>query len=160
MRPKPFVPEILNGDRRYVRDRTSGRIWHRCDSRILYADTDRSQVVYHGNYLRYFELGRATLMRDAAYPYREVEDSGYVYPIIEIGLNYYAPLYYDDPIYIHTHPAALERVRLRFDYIITHCETHDIICKGFTRHCATTSDGVPVAVDDKTIHLWKVFPKD
>jgi acyl-CoA thioester hydrolase len=53
--------------------------------RTLYADTDRSQVVYHANYLRYFEFGRASLMRDAAYPYREIEESGYVYPIISTG---------------------------------------------------------------------------
>ena len=53
--------------------------------RTLYADTDRSTVVYHANYLRYFEFGRASLMRDAAYPYREIEESGYVYPIIDLG---------------------------------------------------------------------------
>ena len=63
MRPKPFVPEILDGDKRYVRDQEGGLVWHRCKSRILYADTDRSQVVYHGNYLRYFEQGRSELMR-------------------------------------------------------------------------------------------------
>ena len=67
MQPKPFKPKVLDGDPRYVRDTVGGLVWHRCKSRILYADTDRSQVVYHGNYLRYFELGRATLMRDAAY---------------------------------------------------------------------------------------------
>ena len=159
MRPQPFKPEILDGDPKFIRDRIGGKVWHRVKSRILYADTDRSQVVYHGNYLRYFELGRATLMRDTAYPYREVEASGYVYPIIEVGVQYFAPLYYDDPMWVHTHPAEIERVRLRFEYVITHRETEEIICKGFTRHCATNASGVPVAVDDKTAHLWKVFPK-
>ena len=159
MRPEPFQPEILDGDPRFVRDRFGAKVWHRCKSRILYADTDRSQVVYHGNYLRYFELGRATLMRDTAYPYREVEASGFVYPIIEVGVQYFAPLYYDDPMWVHTHPAEMERVRLRFDYVITHRETGDIICKGFTRHCATNASGVPVAIDEKTAQLWKVFPK-
>ena len=159
MRPQPFQPEGLDGDPRFVRDRAGGNVWHRCKSRILYADTDRSQVVYHGNYLRYFELGRATLMRDTAYPYREVEASGFVYPIIEVGVQYFAPLYYDDPMWVHTHPAEMERVRLRFDYVITHRETEEIICKGFTRHCATNSSGVPVAIDAKTAQLWKVFPK-
>mgnify|MGYP000888402276 CR=1 FL=1 len=86
MRPKPFVPEILNGDGPYVRDLTSGLIWHRSSLRTLYVDTDRSQVVYHANYLRYFEFGRASLMRDAAYPYREIEESGYIYPIIATAL--------------------------------------------------------------------------
>lgn len=159
MRPKPFEPSALDGDRPYVRDKVGGRVWHRVKSRILYADTDRSQVVYHGNYLRFFELGRATLMRDAAYPYREVEESGYIYPIIEVGISYYAPLYYDDPLWVYTHPAQLERVRLQFDYIITHRDTNEMICKGFTRHCATNSSGTPVGVDEKTLQLWKIFPR-
>lgn len=159
MQPKPFRPEVLDGDPRYVRDTVGGLAWHRCKSRILYADTDRSQVVYHGNYLRYFELGRATLMRDAAYPYREVEESGFIYPIIEVGINYFAPLYYDDPLWVFTQPADLERVRLQFNYVITQRDTNEIICKGFTRHCATNFSGVPVGVDEKTKHLWEIFPR-
>jgi acyl-CoA thioester hydrolase len=159
MKPKPFVPEPFEGDGRYVRDRTEDRVWHRCASRTLYADTDRSQVVYHGTYLRYFEFGRASFMRDAGYPYREVEANGYVYPIIEIGVGYFAPLYYDDPIWVYTHPAKMERVRLRFEYVITHRETGEIICKGFTRHCATNGRGFPVGIDEKTRQLWKNFPR-
>ena len=159
MKPPPFVPEILDGDERYVRDKTDGLVWHCCKQRTLYADTDRSQVVYHANHLRYFEFGRASLMRDVAYPYREIEESGYVYPVIEIGVTYYAPLYYDDAICIHTRPSVLERVRLRFDYVITHEKSREIVCKGFTRHCAVNTSGIPVEVDAKTAHLWQIFPK-
>jgi acyl-CoA thioester hydrolase len=32
-------------------------------------------------------------------------------------------------------------------------------CKGFTRHCAVNATGIPVAVDDKTAQLWKIFPE-
>lgn len=159
MKPKPFVPEMLNSDKRYVRNATDGLVWHRCSNRTLYADTDRSQVVYHANYLRYFEFGRASLMRDTAYPYREVEESGYVYPIIEVGIKYYTSLYYDDPMHIYTRLSKLERVKLTFDYVITHEKTLDIVCIGFTRHCATNESGRPVGIDDKTVHLWKNFPK-
>ena len=159
MKPKPFLPETVNSDLHYVRDRSGGQVWHRCETRVLYADTDRSQVVYHGNYLRYFEFGRASLMRDAGYPYKEVEENGYVYPIFEIGLKYFSPLRYDDPIWVNTRPADLERVRLSFDYIITHQETGALICSGATRHCATNTAGVPVGIDDQTLHLWKTFPR-
>ena len=85
MKPPPFIPEMFDGDERYFRDKTGGLVWHRCKQRTLYADTDRSQIVYHANHLRYFEFGRTSLMRDIAYPYREIEESGYVYPVIEIG---------------------------------------------------------------------------
>jgi acyl-CoA thioester hydrolase len=109
--------------------------------------------------MRYFEFGRASLMRDTAYPYREIEESGYVYPIIEVGAAYYNSLHYDDSIAIHTRPALLERVRLRFDYVILSEETHEIVCRGFTRHCAVNASGHPVQVDPKTAQLWKLFPK-
>lgn len=159
MKPKPFRPVPFDHDTRFVRDATTGEVWHRCPHRTLYADTDRSEVVYHSNYLRYFELGRASLMRDAAYPYREIEESGFVYPIIDLGITFHAPLYYDDPIWIHTRPIALERVRLTFDYLIAHAESGRLICRGFTKHCALNRKGLPVAVDEKTVHLWKTFPK-
>ena len=159
LRPSPFIPEPLSDDGPYVRDKTTGFVWHRCKNRVLYIDTDRSQIVYHSNYLRYFELGRTSLMRDAAYTYREIEEDGYVYPIIEIGVKYHMSLHYDEPMWIHTRPSEIDRVRLRFDYVINHEATSEIICKGFTRHCAVNSKGTPVAVDDKTVYLWNIFPK-
>jgi acyl-CoA thioester hydrolase len=158
VRPKPFVPEFLNGDGLYVRDRTSRLVWHRCNLRTLYADTDRSDVVYHANYLRYFEFGRASLMRDAAYAYREIEESGFIYPIISTAVDYFRPLRYDDLMYIHTRPGDLQRGKLQFDYVITHAPSGDIVCTGFTRHCAVNAKGIPVGIDDKTVHLWKTFP--
>jgi len=158
MKPKPFKPVIFNDDERYVRDQTTGLIWHLAQHRTLYADTDRSDVVYHSNYLRYFEFGRTSLMRDAAYTYKAIEESGYVYPIIDLGINFYQPLYYDDLMYIYTRPVNLERVRLQFDYLITSAEKGHIVCIGFTKHCALNLSGNPVAVDPKTVHLWKSFP--
>ena len=159
MRPKPFKTEVLCCDERYVRDSTTGLVWYRCKNRTLYADTDRSTVVYHSNYLRYFEYGRASLMRDTAYPYREIEESGFIYPIIEIGAKFYQPLFYDDTMWIHIRPADIERVRLRFDYVIVNAETDDLICKGFSRHCAINPSGTPVEIDPKTQYLWENFPK-
>ena len=159
MKPKPFVAEQVDGIPYFIKNRTDGTVWHQCRTRTLYADTDRSQVVYHGNYLRYFEFGRASLMRDLGYPYLEIEESGYIYPIIEIGVRYYSPLTYDNPMLIHTKPVELERVRIKFDYVITHENSGDIVCTGFTQHCATNPEGVPVEIDPKTKDLWINFPR-
>lgn len=159
MKPRPFTFELYNHDERYVREISSGFIWHRCSHRTLYADTDRSQVVYHSNYLRYFELSRATLMRDTDYPYYDIEESGFIYPIIEIGIKYHSPLLYDDLMWIHIRPGKMERVKLQFEYIITHTDTNEIVCTGFTRHCASNKSGTPVAIDPQTVKLWKNFPK-
>jgi acyl-CoA thioester hydrolase len=127
--------------------------------RTLYVDTDRSQVVYHANYLRYFEFGRASLMRDAQYPYKQIEESGYVYPIIKTELNYHSPLFYDDLIYIYTRPARLELVKVQFDYLITNADSGEIVCTGYTRHCAVNGNGLPVEIDARTQSLWQQFPR-
>lgn len=158
MKPKPFMPEIYKDNEKFVRDQSTGLIWHRAQYRVLYADTDRSQVVYHSNYLRYFEFGRTSLMRDVAYSYKEIEESGYVYPIIDLGISFYQSLFYDDMMYIHTRPVNLERVRLQFDYVITHADKGFLVCTGYTKHCSANAGGRPVAVDQKTVHLWQTFP--
>ncbi|MBN2040512.1 MAG: acyl-CoA thioesterase [Spirochaetes bacterium] len=159
MKPKPFKIESYKKTEQYVTELSTGLVWHKCRHRTLYADTDRSRVVYHSNYLRYFELGRASLMRDANYPYFDIEESGYVYPIIDQRIQYFRALYYDDLMYIYTRPDELHRVKLQFNYVITHAESGDISCMGYTKHCALNNSGIPVAVDPKTVELWKNFPK-
>ena len=158
MRAPDFHPTPCHGDDRYVRDRSSGLVWHRVRSRVLFADTDRTGAVYHANYLRFFELGRSTLLRDAGFPLRKVEADGFVYPIFQVGLDYFRPIDYDDPIWVHTRFRGLDRVRVDFDYIITHAETDAVLCRGFTRHCATNRKGRPVAVDPVTIGIFNDFP--
>ena len=158
MRPRPFLPEKI-GESNHIRDVGSGLVWHRCELRTLYVDTDRSQVVYHANYLKYFEYGRACLMREANYPYKMIEANGYTYPIIKTELNYYSPLYYDDLMYIHTRPTTIELVKLQFDYLITRADSGEICCTGFTRHCAVNGKGIPVEIDAKTVALWREFPR-
>lgn len=159
MRPKSFIPEDYGETAYFVKNQSDGFVWHQCQYRTLYADTDRSGVVYHANYLRYFEFGRASLMRDLSYPYVEIEADGYVYLIVETGIKFHSPLKYDDLMWINTRPGDLGRVKVKFDYIITHVETGRIVCTGFTEHCALNSSGTPVAVDKKTRQLWKEFPK-
>ncbi len=157
MRPKPFIVEVQDKPC-FVKDTNTGLIWHRCELRTLYVDTDRSQVVYHANYLKYFEFGRGEFMRNANYPYKDIEESGYVYPIIKTELNYFSPLYYDDLMYIYTRPGKLEMVKLQFDYLITRADNGETCCTGFTRHCAVNAKNIPVEIDQKTINLWQEFP--
>jgi acyl-CoA thioester hydrolase len=158
MRPPAFSPIPYPGDARYVRDEVSGLVWHRVSQRVLFADTDRTGAVYHGNYFRFFELGRATLLRDAGFPLQRVEAEGYLYPIFQLGLDFFRPIEYDAPIFVHTRFRELAAVRVDFDYLVTHAETGMVLCRGFTRHCATNRTGRPVAVDPATVEVFQRFP--
>ena len=159
MRPPDFKPVPCESDPRFVRDQTTGLVWHRVSHRVLFADTDRTGAVYHGNYFRFFELGRATLLRDAGFPLKQVEADGYLYPIFQLGLDFFRPLEYDAPIVVHTRFRELARVRVDFDYIVTHAENGAVLCRGFTRHCATNHKGRPVAVDPVTVGIFHSFPR-
>jgi acyl-CoA thioester hydrolase len=158
LRAPDFNPTPLANDPRYVRDSIAGLVWHRVPYRVLFADTDRTGAVYHANYFRFFELGRASLLRDSGFPLRQLESEGYGYPISQVGLDFFRPVDYDDPILVHTRFRDLHGVRVDFDYLITHADSGMVLCKGFTRHCAVNRKGRPVAVDTVTVGIYQRFP--
>jgi hypothetical protein len=46
---------------------------HEMTYRVPYADTDQMDVVYYANYLVYFERSRTEMLRDAGFPYIELD---------------------------------------------------------------------------------------
>ena len=89
---------------------------HRFAVRVYYEDTDLSGVVYHANYLRWFERARSDVLRLLGIDQRAAADAGEgFYTVAEIALRYAAPARLDDTVVIETR--ALEvgaaSVRLR-----------------------------------------------
>ncbi|MEN8140427.1 MAG: thioesterase family protein [Thermodesulfobacteriota bacterium] len=114
---------------------------HQVESRILYGDTDAGGVVYNANYSRFFELGRGSFMRELAFSYKELEELGYVLPVVETYLRFKAPARYDDLIIIKTCLAALTPFTCRFHCHIFHADTNRLLVKGFTQHAAISHSG-------------------
>jgi acyl-CoA thioester hydrolase len=70
--------------------------------RVRYAETDQMNVVYHGNYAQYFEVGRVESIRRLGLSYKNVEASGIVMPVIEWTAKFIRPAHYDDLLTIRT----------------------------------------------------------
>jgi len=70
--------------------------------RVRYAETDQMNVVYHGNYAQYFEVGRAESIRQLGFTYKEMEAMGVVMPIVELHSKFLRPAHYDDLLTIKT----------------------------------------------------------
>lgn len=123
--------------------------------RVLYGDTDAGGVVYYANYLRYFELGRTELMRDLGLPYSELEDQGYILPVVENYIRYKASARYDDLLVIRTVLNKVSHVSCRFHYTI-HRESGPLLVKGMTVHAVVDSQGkltrFPPAVLERLQH--------
>lgn len=112
--------------------------WREVEIRIRYKDTDRMGVVYYGNYLTYFEVGRAEYMRELGFPYSRVEGQGYALVVIEAGARYHANVGYDSVIKVETRIGELRSVRLRFDYRVLD-ETGRLLVTGYTVHACLNS---------------------
>lgn len=70
--------------------------------RVRYAETDQMDVVYHGNYAQYFEVGRAEAIRQMGFTYKDMEAMGIIMPIVEWHAKFIRPAHYDDLLTIRT----------------------------------------------------------
>lgn len=123
--------------------------------RVLYGDTDAAGIVYHANYLRYFEGARAEFLRARGLPYVELERRGYVWPIVESHLRHRRPARYDDALRVSTWISALSAASVTFDYDVT-LPDGERACEGSTRlACTTRHDGRPVAFPDDVRDLMR-----
>ena len=70
--------------------------------RVRYADTDQMNVVYHGNYATYFEVGRTESIRHLGFTYKDMEAMGVIMPVVEWHAKFVRPAHYDDMLTIKT----------------------------------------------------------
>jgi acyl-CoA thioester hydrolase len=107
--------------------------------RVRYAETDQMGVVYHANYLIWFEVGRAEHMRSLGLDYKTMErEEGCGIAVVEANARYKAPARYDDELIIRTRIAQVRGSVLRFAYLIYRAEAegadHQLLCEGSTTH--------------------------
>lgn len=75
--------------------------------RVRYAETDQMNVVYHGNYAQYFEVGRVEAVRALGLSYKDMEATGTIMPVIEWTAKFLRPAHYDDMLTVKTILKAL-----------------------------------------------------
>ena len=102
---------------------TSGRFHgrvHRLPVRIYYEDTDMSGIVYHANYLRYFERGRSDFLRLADVSHTELlsRDPPLAFAITAIDIRFKKAARIDDALVVHTCYDAIDGVRLKISQTI------------------------------------------
>jgi acyl-CoA thioester hydrolase len=114
---------------------------HLCSYRVLYGDTDAGGIVYNANYLRFFELGRTEFMRQYVSSYREIEEAGFILPVVESYLRYKAPARYDDLLVIKSSMQQVSDYSCRFNHHILTAGSDRLLVKGFTVHASVNRAG-------------------
>lgn len=89
---------------------------HNTKIRVRYSETDQMGYVYYGRYAEYFEAGRVEAFRSLGISYKELEEQGIMMPVLNLQVNYYKPLYYDEELTVQVTIPKLPTLRIQFVY--------------------------------------------
>lgn len=116
---------------------------------MRYAETDQMAVVYHSNYIIWFEVGRIELLRQLGFTYREMEEEGLGLPVVEVKCRYKHPARYDDEITIRTRLAQMRTSLLRFQYEVIRKSDGRLLAEGESVHVVVGRDLKVTPLTDK-----------
>lgn len=123
-----------------------------------YRDTDQMGVVYHANYLVYFEVARTEMLRNMGYEYRKLENMGIILPVLECRVKYIKPAVYDDEVEVSCKVSYFKGIRMRIEYEMKSKESGELLAIGETEHAFVSKDMKPVKiskVDPKLVEKLK-----
>jgi acyl-CoA thioester hydrolase len=124
---------------------------------VRYAETDMMGVVYHGSYIPWLEVGRTQLLKELGLPYRQLEESGFRLPVLEVALKYLRPARYDDVVTIVTRLNERPLLRIRLEYEVRRGE--ELLATGYSVHAFIDLQGRPVRPPAAMVALFAAaFP--
>ncbi len=115
---------------------------------VPFQDVDAMQVVWHGNYFRYFETARAKLLRTIDYDYPQMQATHYLWPIIETHTRFIQAVRYGQQIRVSASLMEWQN-RMKVDYLVTDAASGKRLTTGYTIQCA---------LDARTQELQLVSP--
>ncbi len=102
---------------------------------VEFYDVDSMKIVWHGNYVKYFEKARCALLEKIGYDYIKMEESGYAFPVTDMRIKYIRPLKFGDRVRA---TAILEEYEncLKIRYELSNAETGVVTTKGMSSQMA------------------------
>lgn len=107
--------------------------------RAQFYDLDPMEVVWHGNYVRYFEEARCALLDLIGYNYPQMQQSGYAWPIVDLRVKYVRPVRFRQMIVVRAELAEFEN-RLKIEYRVSDQTSGEILTKASTIQVAVNAD--------------------
>ena len=96
---------------------------------VPFFDVDSMDVVWHGHYVKYFEVARCALLDRIGHNYVQMSEAGYAWPIIDIQLRYVRGARFNQRIIVRADLVEWEN-RLKINYLITDAETGERMTRG------------------------------
>jgi acyl-CoA thioester hydrolase len=131
------------------------KIWGETKLRVRYAETDKMGVVYHSNFVIWFEVGRVELLRQLGFQYSEMEaeDNCHI-PVVDLRIRYKAPAQYDDEIVVRTEIKNVRSSLLHFSYQIFRDGNRMLLATGETMHIIVNNRLERTALPEKYMRAF------
>ncbi|TLS37446.1 acyl-CoA thioesterase [Pseudalkalibacillus caeni] len=113
---------------------------------VRYAETDQMGVVYHANYLVWFELGRTELINSLGFNYAEMEEQGVLSPVTDVELKYIKPLRYGQTATVKTWVEKYDGLRVIYAYEIYNQEEELSVTGKSTHICVRKETFKPISI--------------
>jgi acyl-CoA thioester hydrolase len=126
--------------------------------RVNYSETDQMGVVYHANYLIWFDRARTELMRETGVTYRELEQQGVYLAVSEVKVRYRAAARYDDLVQVRCWVRDLASRRVIFGYAVERGATAELLATGETALVSLTHQHTLTRIPDYVVELLKPVP--
>ena len=124
--------------------------YHDTPVRVRYAETDQMGVVYHANYLIWFEVGRVELMRALGFEYKKMETEDDCHIVVaDAHCRYERPARYDETLRVRTRIAEWRNRIVKFSYEIFREADEELLATGETTHVICGSNGRPKSLPPK-----------
>ncbi|UEG60947.1 acyl-CoA thioesterase [Stutzerimonas chloritidismutans] len=96
---------------------------------VPFFDVDSMDVVWHGHYVKYFEVARCALLERIGHNYQQMREAGYAWPIIDVQLRYMRGARFNQRIVVRADLVEWEN-RLKINYLIRDAETGERMTRG------------------------------
>ena len=98
-------------------------------------------MVYHSNYIIWFEVGRVEMLRSLGFTYREMEkQDGTHIAVVEVRCRFKAPALYDDSIVVRTRLLNVRDSLLHFGYEVLREADGALLAEGETVHLVVDAE--------------------
>ncbi|MGA4720127.1 acyl-CoA thioesterase [Fictibacillus nanhaiensis] len=113
---------------------------------VRYAETDQMGVVYHANYLVWFEIGRTKLIEHLGFKYADMERGGILSPVTDIQASYKKPLTYGQKAHIKTAVKEYSGIKVIYYYEIFNEENELCVTGKSTHVCVKKENFRPISI--------------
>jgi acyl-CoA thioester hydrolase len=127
-----------------------------CTLAVRYAETDAQRVVYHGNYIVWFEVGRTTYCDRVGYPYARMEAEGIFITVVDVRARYRKSARYGDVVTVRTRCTEMKSRGCAFTYEVL-LPDGSVAVEGETRHLFLDASGHPRTVPPGIADAFRAF---